>query len=170
MTKTTSKAGATFNRWLVLIVAILALAADLGTKWWAQRALDDGVVYPIFGSYFSLELIHNPGAAFSMGTGSTWFFTVVSAAVLVFVIWYVASGRVQDRFVAVLIGFIAGGAAGNLYDRLVRPPGFGSGHVVDFLNYNNWFVGNVADIWIVVGVLVLVIYLFVTDAPGDKSD
>jgi signal peptidase II len=58
------------------------------------------------------------------------------------------------------LGLLLGGALGNLTDRVVRDPGFGRGHVVDFLNYNGWFIGNVADIAIVgaavgIGVLAL---------------
>lgn len=158
------------NKWIVLAVGIAALATDLLSKQWALANLDDGVRRPVLGSFLSLELIHNPGAAFSVGTGTTWIFTVVSILVLVVIVWYVATGRVRDGVVAVLIGFIAGGAAGNLFDRLVRPPGVGSGHVVDFLNYNGWFVGNVADIWIVVGVVVLVVYLFVVDQKDGKNE
>ena len=40
-----------------------------------------------------------------------------------------------------------------MIDRLIQPPGIGVGHVVDFINYNGFFVGNVADIWIVVGAI-----------------
>ena len=49
------------------------------------------------------------------------------------------------------LGLLLGAALGNLTDRFVRPPGGGQGHVVDFLDYNGWFIGNVADIWIVGG-------------------
>ncbi len=57
-----------------------------------------------------------------------------------------------------LFGIGLGGAICNLIDRLFRAPGFGQGHVVDMINYNGWFVGNVADIAIVgaaIGVAVL---------------
>src|SRR5918998_438862 len=47
---------------------------------------------------------------------------------------------------AVALGMLLGGAVGNLADRLAREPGFGRGHVVDFLDYAGFFVGNVADI------------------------
>ncbi|MGL5911899.1 MAG: signal peptidase II, partial [Phycicoccus sp.] len=44
---------------------------------------------------------------------------------------------------------LLGGAVGNLVDRVFRAPGPGRGHVVDFIDYSGWFVGNVADIAIV---------------------
>ena len=52
-----------------------------------------------------------------------------------------------------------GGAVGNLIDRLSAEPGFGVGHVTDFIGYGNLFVGNVADIWIVLGAPLLALAL-----------
>ena len=54
-----------------------------------------------------------------------------------------------DRSQAVGLGAVLGGALGNLLDRLFRAPGPGRGHVVDFLDYGGLFVGNLADIAIV---------------------
>jgi signal peptidase II len=59
---------------------------------------------------------------------------------------------------ALALGLLLGSAVGNLTDRFVRPPGGGQGHVVDFIDYNQWFIGNVADIWIV-GAAILVVIL-----------
>ena len=56
---------------------------------------------------------------------------------------------------AVAFGFILGGALGNLIDRLFSPPGFGVGHVTDFLAYGNLFIGNLADVALGAGVIVL---------------
>lgn len=154
--------------WLVGLVAIFAVAADLLTKAWALSNLEEGVAQPFIGNFIKLQLIFNPGAAFSLGSGSTWIFTILSAVILGVIIWY--STRVTNPWMAVLLGFIAGGAAGNLWDRLTRPPGFGRGHVVDFLNYNDWFIGNVADIWIVVGAIVLIVWkLFDEDGEDTRA-
>ncbi len=170
--KTNRPASVFANRmwWLFLSVAIVALALDLGTKAWALSHLEEGEKQNFIGSFITLQLVHNPGAAFSLGTSSTWIFTILSAAILVGIIWYALRNR--SSALAVLLGVIAGGAAGNLYDRLTRPPGFGVGHVVDFINYNDWFVGNVADIWIVVGAIVLVGWKLFTPDEGaaDKDE
>ena len=56
------------------------------------------------------------------------------------------SGSSVDWLAA--LGLLLGGALGNLTDRLFREPGFGRGHVVDFIDYRV-FIGNVADIAIV---------------------
>ena len=50
----------------------------------------------------------------------------------------------------------------------MRPPSFGQGHVVDFINYNGWFVGNVADIWIVVAALFLAVRYALSGARAER--
>lgn len=134
--------------WVGLLVAVLAVASDQVTKWWALGHLTLGEPVPLIGRVFSLQLVWNSGAAFSLGTGATWVFTLIAAAIVVAI--GVALPRVRSVSTAVALGLLAGGALGNLLDRITQPPSIGSGHVVDFLNYNGWFVGNVADIWIVV--------------------
>lgn len=132
---------------IALAVAFLAALTDQISKVWAVHALADGHQIPLIGSRVSLVLIHNSGAAFSFGSSTTWVFTILSVLVLFVLVAIVHRGCTAR--VAAAIGLLAGGAAGNLADRLMRPPGVGIGHVVDFINYNGWFIGNIADIWIV---------------------
>lgn len=131
--------------WLVG-VTVLAYAADQLSKQWALSALDDGARHPVLGDLLGFRLIFNPGAALSFGAGSTWIFTIVAVVVVIAVIRL--ARRLTSRVWATTLGLLLAGALGNLTDRLVRPPGFGRGHVVDFIDYGV-FIGNVADIWIV---------------------
>jgi signal peptidase II len=110
------------------------------------------------GSAISLNLIRNPGAAFSIGDGATWILTVVSLAILVWVV--VAARKVGTLAWAVALGLLLGGALGNLVDRFFRAPGPGRGHVVDFIDYFGWFVGNVADIAIVAGAAIIMVLAY----------
>jgi len=125
---------------------VTSYLADLGSKLWAASALADGHRVPVLGDLLSLRLIRNPGAAFSIGTGSTWLLTILAVVILVVIVR--ASRRIGSRGWAVALGLLLGGALGNLTDRLFREPGFGRGHVVDFIDYRV-FIGNVADIAIV---------------------
>jgi signal peptidase II len=129
------------------LAAILVIAIDLFTKQWALSALMPGVKHPFIGDVLSLQLVFNSGAAFSLGEGYTWVLTVVAAAVTVGIVVY--ARRATTPLAIALFGVALGGAVGNLIDRLFREPGFGQGHVVDMINYNDVFVGNVADIAIV---------------------
>ncbi len=135
-------------RW-VLALAAAVIAVDQATKWWAESVLA-GEPIPVLGDLLVLRLTYNPGAAFSIGTGYTWLFAVF-AAIAVVVVARLA-WRVRSRLWAVAFGLILGGAATHLIDRLAREPGFGRGHVVDFIDYAGLFVGNVADIALVTGV------------------
>lgn len=132
---------------LLIGVAVVTYLADQLSKIWAVWALTGEPPRDLVGSFLRLDLIRNPGAAFSLGTGSTWVLTLVAIAVLVVIVR--TSRRIGSSGWAWAFGLLLGGALGNLTDRLVRDPGLGQGHVVDFLNYNGYFIGNVADIAIV---------------------
>ena len=110
------------------------------------------------GSLIKLNLIRNPGAAFSIGNGSTWLLTAVSLGILVWVV--IGARKVGNMPWAVALGLLLGGAVGNLIDRVFRAPGPGRGHVVDFIDYFGLFIGNVADIAIVVGAGIIMVLSF----------
>ncbi|GHJ43010.1 hypothetical protein Cs7R123_03520 [Catellatospora sp. TT07R-123] len=145
----------------VLTLAAALVAVDQLTKWWAVSALTGRAPVPVIGDLIQLRLTYNPGAAFSIGTGYTWVLAVFAAAAVV-TITYVAR-RVRSRGWAVGFGMVLGGAATHLADRLLREPGFARGHVVDFIDYGP-FVGNVADIALVLGVVLMVV-LSLRDIP-----
>jgi signal peptidase II len=139
---------------LALAVALVVVAVDQLTKWWATSTLDGRPPVRVIGSVIQLRLFHNSGAAFSIGSGSTWIFTVFSAAAVVLIIWF--ARQPSTRLRGITLGLLLGGALTHLGDRLFRQPGFGRGEVVDFIDYNGWFVGNVADIALVLGAAVLI--------------
>ena len=138
----------------VWLAATLVVAIDVFTKQWALSALEPGVRHSVLGDALSLQLVFNSGAAFSLGEDYTWVLTVVAAVVTGGIVYY--ARRARTPVAIALMGVALGGALGNLIDRLFREPGFGRGHVVDMINYNNVFVGNVADIAIVGAALVFV--------------
>jgi len=142
---------------LVTLVAITAsvLVVDQLTKVWALSALEGAGRSEVLGSLLGFELVRNPGAALSIATGMTWVLTLVAIAVVVVVVR--AARRIGSMLWAVALGLLLGGALGNLGDRLFREPGVARGHVVDFIAYGNWFVGNVADIAIVVAAVLVVL-------------
>ncbi len=142
--------------YLVLVALTVGVyVVDQATKAWAVAALTSAPPRQVVGDLLRLELIRNPGAAFSLGTGNTWLLTLLAVAVLVVIIR--SSRRLGSLGWACAFGLILGGALGNLTDRLAREPGFGRGHVVDFLDYNGWFIGNVADIAIVAAAGLIVV-------------
>jgi signal peptidase II len=121
----------------------------------------------VLGDFLQLRLLYNPGAAFSMGAGSTWVFTIIAAVAVAALLWYVS--RPQPTGMAVSLALLLGGATTHLGDRLFRAPGFARGHVVDFIDYNGWFVGNVADIALTGGAVLLMIFAARAPAEADQD-
>lgn len=154
---------------IIAILALLVLAADQFAKHLAIENLPYQEAVHVIGDFLIFYLTRNPGAAFSLGTGVTWIFTIILAAVAIFII-YLGFTRVRSRRWAVVLGLLLGGVLGNLTDRLVRAPGFGSGHVVDFIN-TPWMmpaIYNVADMFIVT-MMILVAVLIVAGVRLDGT-
>jgi signal peptidase II len=122
--------------WLTVSVAVTALTVvlvDQASKAWAVNRLAGRAPVQLVDGILRLHLTRNPGAAFSLSTGTTWVFTVIAAVVAVVIIR--STRRLGSRWWALALGLLLGGAVGNLLDRLFRAPGFGRGHVVDFIEY-----------------------------------
>lgn len=139
---------------IILVVAVI----DQATKALMLAWLEPGVPVPVIGDWFRFLLLFNPGAAFSMGENSTWLFTTIQLAFVIGIA--IAAPRIRDRVQALGLALIAGGALGNLIDRLFREPGFWFGHVVDFISVGGFAVFNIADSAITVGVVVFVLAMF----------
>ena len=152
--------------WWVLGIAALVVLVDQGTKWWAVTTLDDGRVVPVISDLIRFVLVYNPGAAFSIGTEFTWVLAILAAVGAV--VAAVFAWRVRSVGWAVALGLLLGGALTHLGDRLFRDPGFGRGHVVDFIGYGSLFIGNVADIAIVAGAVMILILTLAGITPGGR--
>ena len=154
----------------IALITAACYGADLASKQWALSALEPGEYHPVWGRVFGFELVFNPGAAFSFLTGHTWLFTALS--VLMTVVILTVLRRVGAWAWAWALAGLLGGTLGNLTDRIFRDPGVGVGHVVDFLNYNGLFVGNVADIFIVAAALAIALLAFmgVPLEGGERTD
>jgi len=139
----------------ILALATGVVVTDQLSKWWAESTLPRGVSTPVVGEFLEWRLVYNPGAAFGLGADSTWVLTVVAGVAVVALT--VLAARTLSPAWALGVGALLGGVTSHLGDRLLRAPGFARGHVVDFIAYNKWFVGNVADIAIVGGAAFLTV-------------
>ena len=140
-------------------VAAAALIVDQLTKAWAMAALSNGQTIRVIPGLLSFTLVRNPGASLGMGSGATWVISLLAA---------VAGVRTVSMKWSVAISFAFAGALGNLIDRVMYADGFLDGKVVDFLNYG-WSVGNVADIYLVVAGVVLVILILMGEPFSHKD-
>jgi len=144
------------RRFIVLIaVAALALAADIVSKVLVVDRLEGHKPVELLGGLTTLRVTRNSGAAFSIGTGSTWIFTIIACAVVFAIIR--TARNLRSLPWAICLGLLLGGAVGNLIDRILRSPGSFQGHVVDWIEWPNWPVFNLADSAIVCGGILAVI-------------
>jgi signal peptidase II len=141
-----------------LIAAALVLAADQASKWAILSVLDlPHIGQIVLAPVLNLTMVWNHGVTFGLLTGvgiwAHWLLAVVALAVVAGLCLWLR--RAESRVVAIALGGIAGGAVGNVIDR-VR---FGA--VVDFIDAHlggwHWYVFNVADAAIVCGVAALLI-------------
>ena len=136
---------------------VTVVTIDQVTKTAALRLLEDGPV-AVIGDLFQLQLVHNPGAAFSLAADHTWLLTFVAACAVIAISFYALRPGAGLLTVDVsLAALLAGGAAGNLMDRLFRAPGAFRGHVVDFLDVASWPTFNIADSVVVCAVTLIAV-------------
>lgn len=145
------------NRCLALFwaVAVCLIVLDQWVKELSIAKLTGEGRVELLGDWFGLQLVRNPGAAFSMGTSFTEVLAVVATIAAIVVI--VLSFRVRSTMWAVGLSFLFAGVVGNLIDRLAREPGFGQGHVIDMFAFPNFPIFNVADVCINVAAAVIII-------------
>ena len=150
---------------LVLLVGAGVVAVDQVTKTLAERWLEIGDPVHLLWT-LQLNLVYNPGGAFSIGSELTPYITAAATAVLAVLL--LSARRAMSAWSAGGLGLVIGGAAGNLVDRVLRDNG---GAVIDFFDLQWWPVFNVADIGLSVGAVALVIAAFVEKpVTGDPPD
>lgn len=133
---------------LLGLIALLVYGLDQLSKLLVVENLELGEVVPLLGEILQLRYVTNPGAAFSLASGFTWVLSIVALGVTGFIVWF--APRIRSLGWATMFGLVLGGAFGNVTDRLTREPGFGVGHVVDFIQVIHFpAIFNVADIAIV---------------------
>lgn len=140
---------------IVVAVAVGVVALDQATKAWAVARLAGEPPIEVIGTLLRFTYVENTGAAFGLGSGFTWIFTIIAIVVVVFILR--TARRLGSYLWAIALGGLLGGALGNLIDRLTREPGVGQGYVVDFIQLPLWPVFNIADISIVCSAIGMVL-------------
>ncbi len=154
-----------FSRVAALVTAVGVFSADRWSKWMIVSHLGPDDVHRVIPGFFNLVHSENPGIAFSMfaDTTSPWhtpiliLFSVLAVSILAAMLWKIDR---LDRFSAIGLALIFGGAVGNLYDRIRV------GSVTDFLDFYvqsyHWYIFNVADSAVCTGAGLLILSMFFT--------
>ncbi|KXK61378.1 signal peptidase II [Micromonospora rosaria] len=142
-------------------LALFLLVADQLLKDVALAGLEDrDEPVRLLGGAVYLTLVRNSGAAWSIGSGYTWVFPMITTGVVAWICWMAL--RLRSLPWAISLGLVLGGALGNLGDRIFRAPGHFVGHVVDMVSLFDPYgriipVFNLADSSLVCGVILAVL-------------
>lgn len=156
-------------KWLWLTVLVIIL--DLGSKAFISSHFSLYESREMLPGWFNLTLAHNTGAAFSFLANESgwqrWFFAIVAILVSSVIFFWIKRLQSTERWLAIGLALVLGGALGNLWDRLTL------GYVVDFLDFYYQYGGehglpqswhfpafNVADMAISIGAAMLIIDAF----------
>lgn len=137
---------------LLFVVAMAAIVLDQASKYLVETQMPLNTTYapiPSLEAIFRITHISNTGAAFGLFAQGGVLFMLVAAVVSVVIILYNFSLPRGFFLLRVALGLQLGGALGNLIDRVRL------GHVTDFLDFGPWPVFNLADTFIVAGVVIL---------------
>jgi signal peptidase II len=159
------------RRWTIFfIVGFLTIAADQATKVWSRHALPTspaGCVIPddivagrcrgekveVIPDLWHWRLAFNPGSAFGLfhsANGARWFLSIIGVLAVGGMVWMLKKAREDQRALHWALALVAGGAIGNLIDRIYF--GVVTDMVVWHYKAKEWPVFNVADVALVVGV------------------
>jgi signal peptidase II len=143
---------------IALGTAALVIALDQLTKVVVASRMRLHETIPLLDGFAALTYVRNTGAAFGLLAGRAValrvpFFLVISALAVVLLVWFLRSVPAERRWIIAACGGVAGGAIGNMIDRILL------GEVIDFVDLSigtyHWPAFNVADSAITIGVIVL---------------
>lgn len=151
---------------LSIIILIAAIFLDQITKWLAVLFLKEIDTLPLIKNVLHLTYLENTGAAFGILKNNRWIFLVVSAVAIVALLFYLAKFRPKNKWLLVGLSFIVGGGIGNMIDRLLL------GYVIDFIDFRliNFAVFNVADTFVCIGAVLVIIYVFFFSEKESKKE
>ena len=149
---------------MMIILTIVFLIIDIVSKLIVSNLMNvhDSVV--IIRDFFYITYVRNTGAAWSMFAGKTWLLIIVSLVIIGFICFYIYKNKPKSKIELVGYSLVLGGAIGNFLDRVIY------GYVIDFFDFYifgyNYPIFNIADIFIVIGVMILVLCVG-RDKDGD---
>lgn len=146
-----------------LVTAILVLVADQVTKSLIIERVPENSSIEIIRGLLYITHVKNSGAAFGMFQGYTNILAIISMVAIALIIILKVILKLNFAFYNVSLGFILGGAIGNLIDRYFM------GEVTDFINLSFIPVFNIADFSLIIGFCLLVIIIIREYFKKEKS-
>ncbi|MDD4802543.1 MAG: signal peptidase II [Syntrophomonas sp.] len=139
--------------WLSIILILLF---DQLSKFWIASTMLIGGSKTVIEGVLSLSYVHNRGAAFGILQGGWWLFLVIAFCVIAAMVFLNVKFSLRPSL-QYMTGLVVGGSLGNVIDRWLY------GAVRDFISIGWWPVFNVADMAIVSGGALLMLYILLND-------
>lgn len=143
---------------MLIILTIIFFLVDLVSKIVVSNLMNVHDSFVVIENFFYISYFRNTGGAWSILSNHTWLLIVFSLLIIIIISIYVYKNKVIGKLELSGYSMILGGAIGNLFDRIVY------GYVIDFLDFNifgyNYPIFNLADTFIVLGVIFIVISSF----------
>jgi signal peptidase II len=155
------------DRILLFIVASLMVLADQLSKIVVRRQLQPGEVWDGLAglsSFFQIVRAQNTGAAFSMGSGFNPLFIILAIIASAGIIYYYPRLGSDSKLLRTGLGFLLGGALGNLIDRVAF------GNVTDFIFIRFFAVINLADVSINIGAGLFVLWILIKEIQERRQN
>lgn len=146
----------------IFISILLLIALDQAVKWYVVKEIPLGGMRRFIPKVVSLTYLKNSGAAFSMLENQQWFFTIITLIAMGAAFVYLYRNIKGSIWLLLGLTLIISGGIGNFIDRVRQ------GFVVDMfhLDFMNFAIFNVADIYLSIGVGLLLIYLLREESHG----
>jgi len=134
----------------IFLVGLIVLVLDRFTKFFVDK-MELNQTIPVISNIFHITFTQNTGAGFGILKGMNLLLIWIAVIVIGLILFYM--DKIPDKKLPKLgFAFILGGALGNLLDRIIF------GYVIDFLDFRVWPTFNIADSFITIGAVLLVIY------------
>ena len=140
----------------MIILTLIFLLLDIVSKVLVSKYIVLEKSIKIINDFFYITYVRNTGVAWSMFSSKTILVLLVSSFIILGIVLYIYNNRPKNKLEKVAYSMILGGAIGNFVDRIIY------GYVIDFIDIKifgyDYPIFNLADSFIVIGVILLVIY------------
>ena len=157
-------------------VLFLVILLDQISKYLIVQNFKLGESRPLIEGVLHFTYILNKGAAFGMLADHRWIFLILSTiSVVAIFLWFVLRSDKMSWLWGIALAMIAGGGAGNMIDRVWNGEVFGSGAVIDFIDFcafpELWsWIFNVADAAVCVGAALVFLAVILDEVKAAKAE
>lgn len=143
---------------IIFIILLLVLIDQTVKKIIVSNIYNSSII--VFRGFFSLTYVENTGGAYGIGNGNILRVTFINIVLIILLIKFILVKKEEINIqILIAISLVISGGISNLLDRIFR------GYVIDYIDINEFIkypVFNIADICIVLGCIIIMIYTIIT--------